>query len=136
MPNKFHHIIKPKPIEASLKSNDEERVRTINCQCDLLYDLGVEGLSNGPNASKLLFDFDTLMNEQMKKIENERLEIDIRRIEFRNKIQDVDKNLEMNRNVGMGNAFKSVFFVSEPTKIKNEQLNKLLNVRFVFIHFL
>ena len=106
--------------------SDEERFRTINCQCDLLYDLGVDGLSSGPNSSKLRLDFDKLVNEQSKKIENERLEIDVRRIEIRNLIQEVDKSSDVKKGVDLDK--KSAFFVTEPTKIKNEQLNKLTNV--------
>ncbi len=111
------------------KNSIEERSRTINCQCDLLYDLGVEGLKNGPNSSKLRQDFDELMKEQMKKIENERLEIDIRRIEFRNTVAEFDASLENNKSISMGRAFKNVFFLKEPIKVKNEQLNKLLSVK-------
>ncbi len=107
---------------------NEEQTRTINCQCDLLYDLGVDGLANGPNSTKLRQDFDTLVYEQMKKLENERLEVDIRRIELRNKIQELDKSLENSKNVKT--SYKNVFFTKEPVKVKNEQLNKLLNVRF------
>ena len=93
-----------------------------------MYDLGVDGLNNGPNATKLRQDFDTIMNEQMKKVENERLEIDIRRIEFRNKIVQLEQELEANKSVSMGNAFKNVFFLKEPVKVKSDQLNKLLTV--------
>jgi len=98
----------------------------------LLYDLGVDGLANGPNSSKLRKDFEALMYEQMKKLENERLEIDIRRLELRNKTQELDKSLENNKSVKT--SYKDMFFSKEPIKIKNEQLNKLLNVNKNFLN--
>jgi len=126
---KFFTIIKARINESKAnRGSTEERTRTINCQCDLLYDLGVNGLSSGPNSSKLRQDFDTLVYEQMKKLENEQLEVDIRRIELRNKTLELDNSLENNKSLKMGKTFKNVFFTKEPIKIKNEELNKLLNV--------
>ena len=64
----------------------------------------------------------------MKKLENEQLEVDIRRIEMRNKTLELDNSLENNKSLKMGKTFKNVFFTKEPIKVKNEELNKLLNV--------
>ena len=96
------------------------------CQCELLYEFGINDINSIPNSSKLRDDFDRIMQDALNKLKLEFLEVNVRRLEFRKEVSELDHKLETNKNVDMG-SLRRIFFVKEPVKVKNEQLNELLN---------
>ena len=95
------------------------------CQCELLYEFGINDINSIPNSSKLRDDFDRIMQDALNKLKLEFLEVNVRRLEFRKEVSELDHKLETNKNVDMG-SLRRIFFVKEPVKVKNEQLNTLL----------
>lgn len=103
-------------------------------QCDLIYEIGVEGLKRDPNSSRLSLDLNSALSDCMKKITNEILEFDSKRKEFVQLLTDLDKqltDLEVKKSSSDG-LFKFITINTkkgsvklEKSKLTNSQLDEL-----------
>lgn len=97
-------------------------------ECNLLYELGFDGICNGPSSNQLRDDFFNIMCDKMKKLKCEMLEIDLRRQELNKNILEEDNKLQtVNSRKGSKSWLTNMIVIKkEPVEIKNEKLNKLL----------
>lgn len=113
-------------------------VSEASTECNLLYELGFDGISNGPSSNQLRDDFFAIMSEKMKKLKLELLEIDLRRQELNKSALEVDAELDLQEAASNGrrgsrtNTNKNWFtnmiaFKREPVQIKNEKVNRVLS---------
>jgi hypothetical protein len=102
-------------------------VADCECECNLLYELGLPGISDGPSSNQLKDDFYNVMRDEMKKLKAEMLEIDVRRQEFTRSVADVDQEAIASSNTRRNSSWLPSFVKSkkEPVEIQNEKLTQL-----------
>lgn len=101
-------------------------VSDCDTDCNLLYELGTDGIFNGPSSNRLKDDFFNIMNEYMKKLKSEMLEVDLRREELLKNVTEADNNATDSKQ-SKGNWLTNVLKTKkeQPVQIKSEQLNKV-----------